>query len=46
MTPDRRWLKSVFAAAAQPLPALPWERAVRTPAPQAAPPRAAAVAAR
>lgn len=34
MTTERRWLKSVIAAAAQPQPALPWERAARTPAPQ------------
>ncbi len=26
MPTQRRWLKSVIAAAAQPLPALPWER--------------------
>ncbi len=29
MKTERRWLKSVIAAAAQPQPALPWERGHR-----------------
>jgi hypothetical protein len=28
---ERRWLRSVIAASAQPLPALPWARGVRNP---------------
>lgn len=45
MKPLPRWLTSVIAAAAQPVPTLPWERAAR--APQAAPAaRPAAMAAR
>jgi hypothetical protein len=50
MQTERRWLKSAIAAAAQPMPALPWERQARqapaaVPAP-AAPPRNASIAAR
>ena len=29
MKTERRWLKSVLAAAAQPTPAMPWERGNR-----------------
>ncbi len=46
MKSQPRWLTSVIAAAAQPMPLLPWERAARTlqavPAPA---PRPAAIAA-
>lgn len=46
MKKQPRWLTSVIAAAAQPVPALPWERAARTPAPaQAVPARPASIAA-
>lgn len=31
MKPQPRWLTSVIAAAAQPMPALPWERPARPP---------------
>lgn len=30
MKTERRWLKSMIAAAAEPLPALPWDRALRS----------------
>jgi hypothetical protein len=47
MKTERRWLKSVLAAAAQPQPAMPWERGNRRrpaafavrPAAMIAPPR-------
>lgn len=29
MKKDRRWMKSVLAAAAEPVPALPWTRGTR-----------------
>jgi len=29
MKTERRWLKSVIAAAADPMPAMPWERVAR-----------------
>lgn len=29
MKTERRWLKSVISAAAEPMPALPWERAAQ-----------------
>jgi hypothetical protein len=29
MKKDRRWMKSALAAAAEPLPALPWARGTR-----------------
>ena len=29
MKKERRWLKSAIAASAEPLPALPWARALR-----------------
>ncbi len=29
MKKDRRWLKSAIATAAEPLPALPWQRGAR-----------------
>ena len=48
MPTQRRWLQSVIAAAAQPMPALPWERRTTGASPQTpeAQPRPAAVAAR
>jgi hypothetical protein len=48
MPTQRRWLQSVIAAAAQPMPALPWERRTAGTVPPAVtvPPRPAAVAAR
>jgi len=46
MKTQPRWLTSVIAAAAQPMPVLPWERAARAPAAApAAPLRAASIAA-
>lgn len=47
MPTQRRWLQSVIAAAAQPMPALPWERGTAAAPAQAsaAPARPAAVAA-
>ncbi|MDE3123712.1 MAG: hypothetical protein KGK00_18225 [Paracoccaceae bacterium] len=35
MKKERRWLKSVIETSRQPMPALPWQRAVRASAPSA-----------